>query len=186
MRPPGLLAAAAVFVMPACVLNKMNLCRQRGKFGYSSRELGLAPGTSLYLEGINVTKQKGFDKFNVARSVGGVRNHRRSSLAKWKRLYRGWAPDEGWFILTNLDSLSSAITAYRKRFDIEEMFRDCKIGGYNMEGTKVSDQRLIVLILLITIAYSTATMQGKKIKRTLCAKICGSCERTKANTATTQ
>lgn len=70
-------------------------------------ELGLAPGTSLYLEGINVTKQKGFDKFNVA--------------AKWKRLYRGWAPDEGWFILTNLDSLSSAITAYRKRFDIEEM-----------------------------------------------------------------
>ena len=151
MRPPGLLAAAAVFVMPACVLNKMNLCRQRGKFGYSSRELGLAPGTSLYLEGINVTKQKGFDKFNVA--------------AKWKRLYRGWAPDEGWFILTNLDSLSSAITAYRKRFDIEEMFRDCKIGGYNMEGTKVSDQRLIVLILLITIAYSTATIEGRKIKR---------------------
>lgn len=114
-------------------------------------ELGLAPGTSLYLEGINVTKQKGFAKFNVA--------------AKWKRKYRGWAPDEGWFILTNLDSLSSAITAYRKRFDIEEMFRDYKMGGYNMEGTKVSGQRLIVLILLITIAYSTATIEGRKIKR---------------------
>jgi hypothetical protein len=70
-------------------------------------ELGLAPGTSFYLEGVKVTKQKGFDKFNVA--------------AKWKRKYRGWAPNEGWFILTNLDSLSSAITAYQKRFDIEEM-----------------------------------------------------------------
>jgi len=39
----------------------------------------------------------------------------------------GWAPDEGWFILTNLDSLSS-ITAYQK-FDIEEMCADCKSGG---------------------------------------------------------
>jgi len=67
-----------------------------------------------------MTKQKGFDKFNVA--------------AKWKRKYRGWAPDEGWFILTNLDSLSSAITAYQKRFDIEEMCADCKSG--TSEGTK--------------------------------------------------
>ncbi len=112
--------------------------------------LGLAPGTSLYLQGINVTKQKGFENFNVA--------------AKRKRKYRGWAPDEGWFILTNLDSLSEAITAYQKRFDIEEMFRDCKSGGYNLEGTQVSGKRLIVLILLITIAYSTATIGGRKIK----------------------
>lgn len=121
--------------------------------------LGLAPGTCFYLEGVNVTKQKGFDKFNVA--------------AKWKRLYRGWTPDEGWFILTNLDSLSQAITAYQKRFDIEEMFRDFKKGGYNLEDTQVSGQRLIVLILLITIAYSTATMQGKKIKRTGVQKYVG-------------
>lgn len=113
--------------------------------------LGLAPGTSLYLQGVNVTKQKGFDKFNVA--------------AKWQRKSRGWAPDEGWFILTNLDSLSEAIRAYQKRFDIAEMFRDCKSGGYNLEDTQVLGQRLIVLILLITIAYSTATMGGRKIKR---------------------
>lgn len=85
--------------------------------------------------------------------------------AKWKRKYRGWAPDEGWFILTNLESLDKAIAAYQKRFDIEELFRDCKSGGYNLEGTQVSGQRLIVLILLITIAYSTATMQGRTIKR---------------------
>lgn len=80
-------------------------------------ELGLAPGTSLYLKGVNVTKQKGFEKFNVA--------------TKWKRKYQGWTPDEGWFILTNLENLSAAITAYPQRFDIEEMFRDFKKGGYN-------------------------------------------------------
>lgn len=85
--------------------------------------------------------------------------------AKWKRKYQGWVPDEGWFILINLDSLSSAIIAYQKRFDIEEMFRDCKRGAYNLEGTQVLGQRLIILILLITIAYSTATIGGSKIKR---------------------
>lgn len=39
--------------------------------------------------------------------------------------------EEGWFILTNLGSLEMAITAYKKRFGIEEMFRDFKKGGYN-------------------------------------------------------
>ena len=135
-----------------CLRLKQNeFVQTEGQIWLQLSELGLAPGTSVYLEGVNVTKQKGFDKFNLA--------------AKWKRKYRGWAPDEGWFILTNLDSLSSAITAYQKRFDIEEIFRDCKSGGYNLEGTQVSGERLIVLILLIAIAYSTATIEGRKIKR---------------------
>ena len=113
--------------------------------------LGLSPGTSLYLEGVKVTKQKGLERFNLA--------------AKWKKRYQGWAPDEGWFIMTNLESLETAIRAYRKRFDIEEMFRDFKSGGYNLEGTKVTDFRLRAIILLIMIAYTTATFQGKKIKK---------------------
>ena len=77
----------------------------------------------------------------------------------------GLAPEEGWFILTNLESLEAAITAYKKRFCIEEMFRDFKSGGYNLEGTNVSGKRLIALILVIAIAYTTATMQGRKIKQ---------------------
>jgi len=36
--------------------------------------------------------------------------------------------EEGWFILTNLESLEAAIKAYKKRFGIEEMFRDFKRG----------------------------------------------------------
>ena len=79
--------------------------------------LGLSPGISFYLNGVRVTKQKGFARFNVA--------------GKWKRKYWGWAPDEGWFILTNLSDLDSSILAYKKRFGIEEMFRDFKSGGYN-------------------------------------------------------
>jgi len=54
---------------------------------------------ALYLNG-SVTKQKGFAKFNVA--------------CKWKRKYWESAPDEGWFILTNLSDLESAILAYKK------------------------------------------------------------------------
>ncbi len=41
--------------------------------------------------------------------------------AKWKKKYQGWEPNEGWFILTNLESLEAAVRAYKKRFDIEEM-----------------------------------------------------------------
>lgn len=113
--------------------------------------LGLSPGTSLYFEGVKITKQKGFERFNLA--------------AKWKKRHQGWAPDEGWFILTNLESLDVAIRAYQKRFDIEEMFRDFKSGGYNLEGTLVTNFRLKAIILLIMIAYTTATFQGKKIKQ---------------------
>ena len=113
--------------------------------------LGLSPGMTFFLNGVSVTKQQGFAKFNVA--------------CKWKRKYWGWAPDEGWFILTNLPNLEPAILAYKKRFGIEEMFRDFKKGGYNLEETKVPGERLVVLILLIAIAYTNATIQGIKMKR---------------------
>ena len=59
---------------------------------------------------------------------------------------------EGWFLLKNLGSLTSAIAAYQKRIGIEEMFRDYKNGGYYLEGTGLKCQRLMVLILLIALA----------------------------------
>ncbi len=83
---------------------------------------------------------------------------------KWKRKNGRIAHKEGWFILTNLGDLKSAFASYKKRFDIEEMFRDFQSGGYNMEVSNVRDERLISLILLITIAYSSATFKGQKIK----------------------
>ena len=47
---------------------------------------------------------------------------------------------------------------------IEEMFRDFKKGGYNLEITQVTGDRLIALILLIAIAYCLSTFNGKSIK----------------------
>lgn len=121
--------------------------------------LGLRPGFSLYFQGVKVTKTKGFSGANV--------------VCKWKRKYRGWTADEAGFILTNLDSLDSALNAYQKRFGIEEMFRDLKSGGYNLEGTKVGDRRLMSLILLITLAYSQATLSGEISKNQGVAKYVG-------------
>ncbi len=115
------------------------------------KDSGLSPGVSFFYQGVKYTKSTGFISFNLA--------------GKWKRKRFGVAPEEGWFILTNLDTLESSIKAYKKRFDIEEMFRDFKSGGYNLEDTHVSGQRLISLILLISLAYTAATISGQKVKR---------------------
>jgi hypothetical protein len=42
---------------------------------------------------------------------------------------------DAWFILTDLGSLPVALSAYKERMGIEEMFRDCKSGGYNLKGS---------------------------------------------------
>ncbi len=84
----------------------------------SLEQLGLKPGISLFLNDVSVTKTKKIAGFNVA--------------CKWRKKLNGIAPKEGWFILTNLGNLTDAIKAYKQRFDIEEMFRDFKSGGYNL------------------------------------------------------
>jgi hypothetical protein len=48
---------------------------------------------------------------------------------------------------------------------IEEMFRDCKSGGYNIEGTGLRGERLIKIILLMAIAYLEAIAQGTEIQK---------------------
>ncbi|MDZ4876891.1 MAG: hypothetical protein CLLPBCKN_006326 [Chroococcidiopsis cubana SAG 39.79] len=42
------------------------------------------------------------------------------------------------------------------------MFRDCKSGGYNLEGSKASPDRLVRLILLIAISLTSAWLQGQR------------------------
>lgn len=114
-------------------------------------EWGLAPGISFYLSDVKVTKQKGFNRHDVACS--------------WRRKYRNTEAKEGWYILTNLGSLSLAISAYKSRMGIEAMFKDCKTGGYNLEQTHVNDQRLTTLVLIIAIAYSSALILGRTLKQ---------------------
>ena len=113
--------------------------------------LGLKPGISFFIPGVKVTKSHNFPGFNLA--------------GKWQRSFKNTSAKEGWFILTNLSSCSEAISAYKKRFGIEEMFKDFKSGGYNLEETKVSGERLITLILIIAFAYSLATFKRQNIKQ---------------------
>jgi len=74
----------------------------------------------------------------------------------------GMGPEEGWFILTNLEKAN--IKAKKKDLELKKCL-DFKRGGYNLESTNVSGKRLIAAILMIAFAHTSATMQGKKIKR---------------------
>lgn len=114
-------------------------------------QLGLQPGSQVFFNEVSVAKTKGFGGARVA--------------GKWKRRYRGFAPEEPWFILTNLDSLDAAILAYQKRFSIEQLFRDLKLGGYCLEGCRLEGKRFMAMLLLIAIAYTCATTQGQQLKR---------------------
>ena len=114
-------------------------------------QLGLVPGSQVFFNQLSVAKTKGFGGAKVA--------------GKWKRRYRGFAPDEPWFILTNLDSLDDAIIAYQKRFSIEQLFRDLKLGGYCLEGCRLQGKRFMAMLLLVAMAYTCATTQGQQLKR---------------------
>jgi hypothetical protein len=122
----------------------------RGQEYQKLNELGLVPGMKLFLTGVKFTKKKGFGQFSLA--------------AYWKRKYRGQGSQEGWYILTNLKSLEAAINVYQARSGIEAMFKDCQSGGYNLEDSKASVERLTSLVLLIAIAYTSAGLRGKLIK----------------------
>jgi Transposase DDE domain len=132
-------------------LKKNEFIQNEDEDWQSLDSLGLKPGVSLFLPNIRVTKSQKIAGFNLA--------------GKWQRSLKECSPKEGWFILTNLTDLPSAIKAYKKRFGIEEMFRDFKSGGYKLEDTNVSGTRLISLILIMSFAYSMATFQGQRIKR---------------------
>ena len=131
-------------------LKRTNFVEKEAGIWTELNDLGLHEGTSIFLEGVKVTKTKNIKTFNVA--------------CKWKRKVSGFSQKEGWFILTDL-TLKLAIERYRQRFDIEEMFRDFKRGGYNLESTKVSGERLISLLLLISLAYLSATIEGEIINQ---------------------
>lgn len=137
--------------LSVCLRLKCNeYIRRYQEFTHQLKHLGLKPGMSMFFAGVNVTKQVGFNQFNVA--------------CKWKRNYRQNQTTEGWFLLTNLLTVQAAVTTYQQRTGIECMFRDCKSGGYNLEGCHACKLRLSAIILLIAIAYTTAIIQGIDIR----------------------
>ncbi len=106
------------------------------------------PGVRLFYPNVNLTQKRGFGRLNLA--------------VYWKRKYRGKQEDQAWYLLTNLPDVDSAIKIYTQRFGIEAMFRDCKTGGYNLEGSNASPNRLVRLILLIALSLTSAWLQGQR------------------------
>ena len=106
---------------------------------------------SKFYVGVKCNKGDSLGPFNVA--------------VYWKRKYRKKGPKEPWYILTNLPTLKQTLAVYRCRWGIEQFFKDCKTGGYNLEDTKVNETRFLALVLLIVIAYSLATMHGQQMQK---------------------
>jgi len=135
-----------------CLRLKKNHCLEiENSIWQRLDQLGVVPGTALYFKGVRVRKTRPLIGFDIA--------------CKWKRNYQGMKVKDAWFILTDLGSLPLAISAYKQRMGIEEMFRDCKTGGYNLEGSGLRGERLIKMILLMTIAYYAAIFQGTEIQK---------------------
>ncbi|MBK1990535.1 transposase [Sphaerospermopsis aphanizomenoides BCCUSP55] len=106
------------------------------------------PGGQRFYENVKLTQEQGFGRCNLA--------------VYWKRKYRGKQELEPWYLSTNLTDISSTIKIYGQRFGIEAMFKDCKTGGYNLEGSQASPDRLVRLILLIALSMTSAWLQGQK------------------------
>ena len=80
--------------------------------------------------------------------------------------YHGMPIEEGWFILTTLPNLTIAIQTYATRFQLEEMFRDYKSYGFNLELTQLNGSRFDAWFLLLTLVYSVLAFIGLSTTRT--------------------
>lgn len=128
-------------------VNKGTKIRPRYQKCQSLKDCQVKPGQRIIHRRTLVTEDNTKDRFNL--------------VIYWKKK-KDLAP---WFLITNLDNVDKVIKLYSQRMGIEGMFRDCKSGGYNLEGTKANEQRLTNLILLIAIAYTASCLKGLKIRK---------------------
>jgi Transposase DDE domain len=112
--------------------------------------LGLEPGNSFFNQEVTIRKTAPIKGFNL--------------VGKWLGKYRNVTTKEPWYILTSLTDLQAAVEAYAHRFGIEEMFRDFQGGGYNLEKTNLTGERLSKLLILLSLAYLKSIIQGLDIK----------------------
>ena len=134
-----------------CLRLKKNVCIQTQEELWTELKiLGLEPGNSFFNQEVTIRKTAPVQGFNLA--------------GKWLGKYRNVTTTEPWYILTSLIDLQSAVDTYAKRFGIEEMFRDFKGGGYNLERTNLTSDRLSKLLILLSLAYLKSIIQGIDIK----------------------
>jgi hypothetical protein len=103
-----------------------------------------------YLQ-IQVTQKRGFGRHNL--------------VIYQKRAYAQTTTPEVWYWVTNLTAVNQVLFHYDFRFCNEPGFRDFKSGGYQLEDCHAEPHRFTVLLVLMTIAYSIASVQGKRIRK---------------------
>ena len=133
-------------------LNKNTKIKPRYKKYQALNSLDIKPGTKVLYKDVLVTEENKKNHFNV--------------VVYWQRKYKNKQLPLPWYLLTNLENKEEIIKIFASRGGIEAMFRDCKSGGYNLEGSQANTQRLTNLILLIAIAYTASCLVGLKIRNT--------------------
>ena len=133
-------------------LNKNTKIKPRYNKYQSLNSLDIKPGHKVLYNQVLVTEDNQKDRFNV--------------VVYWRRKYNNKQLPSPWYLLTNLKNKEEVIKIFASRGGIEAMFRDCKSGGYNLEGSQANPQRLTNLILLIAIAYTASCLVGLKIRNT--------------------
>nr|WP_242972004.1 transposase [Haloimpatiens massiliensis] len=87
--------------------------------------------------------------------------------------------NDTWYLATNMDS-KKAVREYKKRFVIEEMFRDLKSAGFNMEDTWTEDLTYFEnLYLCLSIAYTWMIILGADCSKNKKSKIIGATKKIK-------
>ena len=109
-------------------------------------QLASVPGISIFLRGVNISKSAHKFPFNVA--------------IHYPKEHHDMPIDEGWFLLTTFSDLNTAVRVYATRFQLEEMFRDFKLYGFNLELTQLNGSRFDAWFLLLTLVYSVMAFNG--------------------------
>jgi hypothetical protein len=125
-----------------------------------------------------LVKIEGKEKIKYLRDITPLK----ISAAKYKcniAVCKAEESDDTWYIVTNMDS-KKAVREYKKRFIIEEMFRDLKSYGFNMEGTWTEDIVYFQnLYLCLSIAYTWMIILGADCSKNKKSKIIGATKKLK-------
>ena len=127
-------------------LKKSTYVRLKNDDLVTLQQLASHPGVQIFLQGVNISTTAHKFPFNVA--------------IHYPKEHHGMPIEEGWFILTTLPNLTTAVQTYATRFQLEEMFRDYKSYGFNLELTQLNGSRFDAWLLLLTLVYSILAFIG--------------------------
>jgi hypothetical protein len=129
-----------------------------------------------------LVKIEGKKKIKYLRDITPIKSHVKKfnevllTAEKYKcnlAVCRAEDSDDTWYLATNMDS-KYAVMEYKKRFIIEEMFKDLKSNGFNIEGTWT--ESIIYfrnLYLCVSMAYTWMIVLGADCSKNKKSKIIG-------------